>query len=860
MDISNHLGHLGETVSHIGDQKDPQVDLERNELINKIAREFTPEEARARPERTWYQHIPTFSLSKSSDLSRANEQKQLLLKKYVKDLFNITPADATGVEHINTLLHPLDIKTRRYILKEMLKCAMENENPKLVRAYRHILPRDNLAHDEVEQIKRQWNKAIHPYTFNKKSFVFKADLINKLISEGANTDIKISDDYTPLLLAIATGERGVADMLISAGADVNIPDKENFTPLMWAIAKGDQNLVKILLSAGANLDLKNNLGNTALMGAIHAQEQGFARDLITAGANLTIQNNEGKTALMEAIYKGQGDIASLLISLKAGLDLQDNEGNTALMLAIKRNQVDLAQALAHAGASIHLKNNLGKTAMMLATEKGDQNLAQSLGSISERQALDHTKRLIAAVRAGQLSEVLALVSAGADVHRPDEEGRTALIYAATAGKSKIVQALLATGRANINAMDEEGETALTQAIKLKNKKIVGMLLGAHADIQMVPHLPEAKSQEDMMHMIKERRRLDKQLHEALSQGKQAEVERLLQAGAYIGHHENRSGNTPLIYAIEKGWEAVAKIFIRLCAEDDVNALDVKKNGETALMLAAKQGQAGIVKALFNEKINIDTQDPFNKTALMHAIEKGEIEVAKLLIAHGANLTLRDNNGETALLLIFRMPQHNIEEIKINLIKELVRRDPRLLEMKTPSDRTALHLAIFQNQLGILKTLLDLGIDTHAQDRRGKTALTTAVEQEQIEAVKMLIAHEFQRVGRPLTHVRIETEKLFQGSGITPLMIAAMTGELKDLKEHLQAKVPLNSQDAKGKTALMRAVEESQMEAVSMLIQHGADPSILDKAGRNIQVLQSPQGPLYLISNYKDLIPVQEEEV
>ena len=77
---------------------------------------------------------------------------------------------------------------------------------------------------------------------------------------------------------------------------------------------------------------------------------------------------------------------------------------------------------------------------------------------------------------------------------------------------------------------------------------------------------------------------------------------------------------------------------------------------TLLMLAAQQGQSGVVKLLIDRGADLNSKDSAGRTALMLVAEEGigessgkQSEIAHLLLSSGVNVNLRDNNGDTALM-------------------------------------------------------------------------------------------------------------------------------------------------------------------------------------------------------------------
>lgn len=103
--------------------------------------------------------------------------------------------------------------------------------------------------------------------------------------EGAATEGK----YTPLFIAINQHEIGTAKILIEAGANVNVKIRNNETPLHRASRIGSAELVKLLLAAKACPNAQDAWGRTPLHEATtwHGGTQ-IVDMLITAGAIVNI--------------------------------------------------------------------------------------------------------------------------------------------------------------------------------------------------------------------------------------------------------------------------------------------------------------------------------------------------------------------------------------------------------------------------------------------------------------------------------------------------------------------------------------------------------------------------------------------
>jgi uncharacterized protein len=77
---------------------------------------------------------------------------------------------------------------------------------------------------------------------------------------------------------------------------------------------------------------------------------------------------------------------------------------------------------------------------------------------------------------------------------------------------------------------------------------------------------------------------------------------------------------------------------QLAAGADINALD--EHGQTALMNAARDGQAGVVSFLCERGANPDHHAKYGLTAVMLAVIRGHAAIVRILVTAGADLTCR----------------------------------------------------------------------------------------------------------------------------------------------------------------------------------------------------------------------------
>ncbi len=106
-----------------------------------------------------------------------------------------------------------------------------------------------------------------------------------------------------------------------------------------------------------------------------------------------------------------------------------------------------------------------------------------------------------------------------------------------------------------------------------------------------------------------------------------------------------SASAGLVYE-EEGKHAEV---IRFLLEHGADASAYPEDSLTALMFAARKGDAGLVQILVEHGADVNAKDGLNRTALMWAVERAPSEVVQYLLEHGAdpNVVMKKVGG-TAL--------------------------------------------------------------------------------------------------------------------------------------------------------------------------------------------------------------------
>ena len=160
-------------------------------------------------------------------------------------------------------------------------------------------------------------------------------IVEELLNDGADPNIKDENEQTPLILASQNGYTEIVDLLLNAKADPNIQDEWVETALIKASRYGYTEIVEKLLNAKADPniqdeedDLQYKNRNTALMYSIEHNNIEIVELLLKNGAKVDKKNKWGDTALNYASHKCYTEIVKLLIKYGADISvLSEKEQN-----------------------------------------------------------------------------------------------------------------------------------------------------------------------------------------------------------------------------------------------------------------------------------------------------------------------------------------------------------------------------------------------------------------------------------------------------------------------------------------------------------------------------------------------------
>ncbi|MEM6347907.1 MAG: ankyrin repeat domain-containing protein [Bacteroidota bacterium] len=499
--------------------------------------------------------------------------------------------------------------------------------------------------------------------------------------------------------------------------------------------------------------------------------------------------------------------------LNKALEIEpDNEDALRLRNSLQDKLLEAIETEIAEGKSVLLKESISKGLIDASTEING-------------------KSLMATAIAGEQIQLIAELLAGTENMRSAEGGpaQTWLFEAARQNKPKSAAALIARG-ARFDMTDEQEETPLLTATRSGSKEVLRLFL---KDADESIDVSEAM-------LI------------AYRDGEMELLELFIGSGAKADPRDDK-GNTLLMKAIEENDSKITALMLRSGA--DVNATNGE--GATALAIAGDKQNVEITKQLFSEGadpeealkyLSAEADDDANWLAgqlFTYALENDLNEQVQMSLRYDPELPLRQHpSGDSyltyalknqrwelavAMLETAQLPIDKpvdgenilfsaVEAKAVPVVEALMQQDAIDLSQTNKNGYSALHLAVDQRNLELVKVLAEGGHPLEAMDPRGNTPLHRALEAGQNEIAEYLAGQDYQY-----------TE--LNRRGQHPIHQAIREKQNQVVENLIDNGTDINVLGESNMTPLHYAAEEINYDVARSLVEAGADMGIRDSFGR-----------------------------
>ena len=435
--------------------------------------------------------------------------------------------------------------------------------------------------------------------------------------------------------------------------------------------------------------------------------------------------------------------------------------------------------------------------------------------------------------------IRALLRQKVDVNAPLSDGSTALHWATQSDDLETVNLLLTAG-ANVNAKNRYGVTPLHVAVSNGNAALTGRLLKAGANADAVdasgePLLTIAvrSGSSDAVKLLLERgastnaadiAARDTPLMWAVRAHQREAVALLLSHGATV-NAATRVGDTPPWVSPNAGGGSHGLGIIR-GGWPERGARAAIPGGTTALLYAARDGDAEIARMLLDAKADVNQPEANAITPLLMAITNDRMDVARVLLERGAGVNAADFWGRTPLFAAVeirnrdytRNNEHGIDRAAaLDMITALLDKgaNPNARTTEIPPLRR------WVTPLGDLTWI----------NMTGQTPFIRAAQSGDITTMRLLLAH---GADPKITTLGGTTALVTAAGGnvaVQQSFVESRESSMAAVKLCLELGLDVNAKNETGFTAVMGAANKGWDDILELLVKSGARLDVADKDGR-----------------------------
>ena len=441
---------------------------------------------------------------------------------------------------------------------------------------------------------------------------------------------------------------------------------------------------------------------------------------------------------------------------------------------------------------------------------------------------------------GALSIAMLLTAAPADTRLSD---------AAMQGDQDAVRSLLKQ-KVDVNAPQGDGTTALHWAAYRDDPEMVKLLLAAGAN-------PKATTREGAI----------TPLLMACQNGSAAMIETLLKAGS-DANAVKTNGTTPLMMAAASGNADAVKTLLAHGA--NVNAKE-SAHGQTALMFAAALNRAAVIKVLmangadpsiatdvrklervrFDQDGNVVEEKAGEKVPEKPEAAAEQDDAAQAKAREAAEAAQRSDLDVLAHALAFQSVEYRLAKPRARA-GDVANRPPRKVGPDFMGGMTALLYAAREGHMDAVRALVEAGVDVNQVNGDKLSPMVTAIMNGHLDLAKYLLDHDADPnlaglSGLTALYATIDVQWVpktwFPQPSVEQEKVTYLD-LMKALLDHgANVNAPIGEKlwfrsftndytwvDTAGSTPFWRAAQSSDLPAMKLLVEHGADAKLANKAG------------------------------
>ena len=672
--------------------------------------------------------------------------------------------------------------------------------------------------------------------------------------------------------------------------DINATTNDGRSLLYWASLSGSTLLVKALEEYNINCTLDNDGRSPVHYAAWSGSTSVLSYIISQYNLNANDTNTYGRTPLVYSCWSGSiNSVKYLINNHNSDPNITDNDGMTCLHFSCRHGHIDITQYLIEVQhCDINKTDNYGCTLVHHAAQSGNFDLVQYLITEQGLSPTAVTKDGLTALHYASLSLNLSLVKEllttyQLDPHQADSNGKLPIHYAAESGDILLLELYMKDYKCSLSLKDKKGRNVIhfsslkghTHSIKhiiSQHPQYISLLHSTDNEGRIPLHLACNSGNIQLVTFLINDMKCDVNAKDtrdstcvtfACFSGNLDLVQLLIQQYKLEPLAIDKYGFSVLHAAAQTGHTHILEWYSQEYSVDITNHSN-KPNKYTLAHLAAYKGKLDCLQELINKyQCDVNAITDTSSTVLHVACEGGHVPVVLYLTSlPQCNVAAKTSNGSTVLhitceysdslpILKHLVENHQLDlcavndegmapihlacsKGRLNLIQYIIEHMPSSLELPHSKDgRTPFLIAVYFNQLEVIKYLISKKCNLSASDDEGSGAVHISVERGHLNVLKHLIDTNYcnpnatNHQDRTPLHVAVAANKYeileYLLSKSIPSMSVAWLREIKclldsphDIYNNPHNAVLFNVQDKDGNTPLHVACQRRRQNMVSLL--------------------------------------------
>lgn len=236
-----------------------------------------------------------------------------------------------------------------------------------------------------------------------------------------------------------------------------------------------------------------------------------------------------------------------------------------------------------------------------------------------------------------------------------------------------------------------------------------------------------------------------------------------------------------------------------------------KYARNILEYALSSGSS-VLKENTLENLDIDAVDKYDQTLLEKYTIDNNLRLVSLLMEYGANSNIEDHYGNNLLHIAVKNDSYSI-------INYLINKNGMDLDARDENGQTLLELYVTNNNIDLVKKLIENGADSSIKDRNGNNLLHIAAQNDAYNIISYLMS-------RNSMDLDARNE-----NGQTLLELYVTNNKIDLVKELIENGADSSTSNSKGNNLLHIAARYGSSELINLLLKKGVKANRKNEDGR-----------------------------